>query len=105
MGELLQQWSALVFIQMREKRVREAKTLSDLLYHPEPHVSTSVCKLLHDTDGRGILLLFEGYDEISESQQLDDSIFQKLLRKELLPQAGVVVSSRPIASQTLCEQF
>ena len=102
---LLQQWSALIFVQVRDKRVREAQTLKDLLYHPEPLVSASVCQQLQETEGKGVLLLFEGYDEISASQQLSTSIFQKLLRKEVLPQAGIVVSSRPVASQTLCEHF
>ena len=102
---LLQQWSALVFVQMRDKRIRQAKTLQDILYHPEPQVSQATCQLLTETDGKDILLFFDGYDEISESQQADDSVFQKLLRKELLPQAGIIVSSRPIASQSLCEQF
>lgn len=102
---LLQQWSVLILMQMRDKRVRLATTLKDLLYHPEPYVSELVSKLLYDTDGKGVLLLFEGYDEISDSQQSEDSVFQQILRKELLPQAGIIVSSRPIASQTLCEHF
>lgn len=102
---LLQQWSVFILIQMRDKRVRLATTLKDLLYHPEPYVSESVSQLLYDTDGKGVLLLFEGYDEISDSQQSEDSVFQQILRKELLSQAAIIVSSRPIASQTLCEHF
>ena len=102
---LLQQWSVLILIQMRDKRIREAKTLADLLYHPEPYVSSSVCQALSCTDGKDVLLFFEGYDEVTQLQLEDDSIFQKLLRKELLPYAGIMVSSRPIASKTLCEHF
>lgn len=102
---LLQQWSLLILIQMRDKRVREAKTLADLLYHPESFVSNSVCQTLNNVDGKNVLLFFEGYDEISHSQLEDECIFQKLLRKEVLPYAGIIVSSRPIATKSLCEHF
>lgn len=103
--QLLCQWSIVILVQMRDKRVRLAKTLKDLLYHPEPYVSESISQLFRDTDGKGVLLLFEGYDEISDFQRCEDSVFQQLLRKELLPQAAIIVTSRPIASQTLCEHF
>jgi hypothetical protein len=102
---LLQQWPVLILIQMRDKRVREAKTLSDLLYHPESYVSNAVCQALNRVEGKNVLLFFEGYDEVTSLQLQSDSIFQKLLRKELLPYAGIIVSSRPILSKNLCEQF
>ena len=104
-GHLLNQWSVVLLIQMRDKRVRNAKTLKDIFYHPETYINDNIYRVVQNTDGQGVLLLFEGYDEVSESQKSEDSIFQKLLRREFLPQAALVVSSRPIASKTLCEQF
>ena len=104
-GQLLNQWPVVLLIQMRDKRIRCAKTLQDIFYHPEAYINDSVHQVIQSTNGKGILLFFEGYDEISESQRLEDSVFQKLLRKELLPQAALAISSRPIASKTLCEHF
>ena len=104
-GQLLNQWAVVLLIQMRDKRIRYAKTLKDIFYHPEAYINESVHQVVQSTNGKGILLFFEGYDEVSESQRLEDSVFQKLLRKELLPQAAIAISSRPIASKTLCEHF
>ena len=104
-GQLLNQWPVVLLIQMRDKRIRCAKTLKDIFYHPEAYINDSVYQVMQNTNGKGVLLFFEGYDEVSETQRLEDSVFQKLLRKELLPQAAIAVSSRPIASTTLCEHF
>ena len=104
-GHLLNQWSVVMLIQMRDKRVRKAKTLKDIFYHPEAYINDNMHQVVQNADGKGVLLLFEGFDEVSESQKSEDSIFQKLLRREILPQAALAVSSRPIASKTLCEQF
>ena len=104
-GQLLSQWPVVLLIQMRDKRIRCAKTLKDIFYHPEAYINDSVYQVMQNANGKGALLFFEGYDEVSESQRSEDSVFQKLLRKELLPQAAIAVSSRPIASKTLCEHF
>ena len=41
-GKLLQKCQLVVMLQLHEKCVRQAKTLCDLLYHPEPHVQREV---------------------------------------------------------------
>ena len=48
-----------------------------------------------------MLLLFDGYDELSEGQRSKLSVFQKVLSKQLLHQATVVVTSRPFATKSL----
>ena len=69
------------------------------------YINDSVYQVMQNANGKGALLFFEGYNEVSESQRSEDSVFQKLLRKELIPQAAIAVSSRPIASKILCEHF
>ena len=104
-GELLQQWELVILVQLRDERIRTAQCLSDLLYHPDNDISKAVCRIVEQREGEKVLLLFDGYDEISDNQRTD-SIFLKILRQShLLRKATVLISSRPFATKSLPYQF
>ena len=100
-GELLQEWSIVIMIKLRDQRTRAAKNLYDLLYHPDPEVRQEMAKDLIYQNGKGILLIFDGYDELSDSQQHFDSVIQQIMHRELLSQATLMVTSRPLATRML----
>ena len=91
---------------MRDETTRTAQCLSDLLYHPDDDISKAVCHIMKQREGENVLLIFDGYDELSDDQRTD-SIFIRLLRRQSreLCKATVVVSSRPFATKTLPHQF
>ena len=92
-------------MQLRDETTRTAHCLSDLLYHPDDEISKAVCHIVERREGENVLLLFDGYDEISDDQQTD-SIFLKILRQSrFLRKATVIVSSRPFATKSLPFQF
>ena len=104
-GELLQQWELVILVQLRDERIRTAQCLSDLLYHPDNDISKAVCRIVEQREGEKVLLLFDGYDEISDNQRAD-SIFLKILRQShLLRKATILISSRPFATKSLPYQF
>ena len=105
-GELLQQWELVILVQLRDETTRTAQCLSDLLYHPDDDISKAVCRNVERREGENVLLIFDGYDELSDDQRTD-SIFIRLLRRQCreLRKATVVVSSRPFATKTLPHQF
>ena len=91
-------FSLILLFFVREKRVAEAKSLSDLL---------SCYGLLHDdldykelarqivkNKGRGIQIIFDGLDERQDLLKDESSIIIRLLKGEL-EQAQIVVTSRP----------
>ena len=60
---------------------------------------------LKTTNGRGVMIIYDGYDELSKKQKKYKSIFQRLLTGGILPQATVIVTSRPLATKILPEEF
>ena len=105
-GELLQQWELVILVQLRDETTRNAQCLSDLLYHPRQNIREAICREIEEHEGENVLLIFDGYDELSDDQRTD-SIFIRLLRRQSreLRKATVVVSSRPFATKTLPTQF
>lgn len=104
LGELLQQWQLVILVQLREETARTALHLFDLLYHPRNSIRMAVCQEIEEQEGEGVLIMFDGYDELSDEQRTG-SIFMKILKQQLLRKATVIVCSRPFASNTLSHQF
>ena len=104
-GKLLRDWELVILIQLRDEYVRTAKCLSDLFHHPDRNVKEAINREIERLDGKGVLLLLDGYDELSLDQRNELSILNKALCKQLLSEATVIVSSRPFATQSLPHQF
>ena len=96
-GELLQDWSILIFIQLCNQRVREASILSDFIYYPEQAVREKICQKLVALKGRKVLFVVDSFDQVNE-QQMDGTVFQQLVDNKLLPYATLIVLSRPMKS-------
>ena len=45
-----------------------AKNLPDLLYHYDCEPKEAVCRLIEKQEGKRVLLLFDGYDGLSDAQ-------------------------------------
>ena len=103
-GKLLQQYRLVVLLRLRDKRVREAKTVSDLFYYYNRPIQQAVVEEIQATGGRGVLLLFEGYDELPAKLRTKNSIFKDLIKGQQLPVATILITSRPSASRPLCEE-
>ena len=104
-GKMLQDRDIVLMLQLRSKSVREAKSLSDLFHHSNDSIKQEVLEHVTSVDGRGVLLVLEGYDELTEDQRTEGSILNKLLIGDYLPKATIMVTSRPLASDSLCPEF
>ena len=104
-GKMLQDKDIVLMLQLRSKSVREAKSLSDLFHHSNNSIKQEVLEHITSVDGRGVFLVLEGYDELTEDQRTEDSILNKLLIGDCLPKASIIVTSRPLASDSLCPEF
>ena len=102
---MLQDKDIVLMLQLRSKSVREAKSLSDLFHHSNDSIKQEVLEHITSVDGRGVFLVLEGYDELTEDQRTEDSILNKLLIGDCLPKASIMVTSRPLASDSLCPEF
>ena len=60
----------------------------------------SVVSYMHDTDGAGVTVIVDGFDELTTNMR-NKSFFRELIEGDSLPEAQVVVTSRPYASACL----
>ena len=104
-GKLQHVWDLVVLVEVRDETTRKATRVYDLLYHPDDKIRESVAQEVQKREGEGILIIFDGYDELSDDQRSELSVFQKILSNRLLQKATVMVTSRPIATSSLPANF
>ena len=102
-GELLQEWDIVLLVQMRDADMREADSIEKMIdpYGDYPEF----CSFVKQTLGERLLLIFDGFDELSERQQEKCSVFMRLLEGSMLNRASIFVTSRPSATSLLPKQF
>ena len=105
--ELCRQWDTLKSLQdykivlqlkLRERRVQNASSLQEIFYYRDNELSQNVVKEVSRCEGEGVLLIFDGFDEIPTSVVQDkDSLLMELISGTSLPRATRLVTSRPSA--------
>ena len=100
--KLFQTFDILLLLPLRHEKVASAGTLSELLnlLHSGPDTCQSVASYLEEEEGERVLIIADGWDELSESQRSEGSFLYKLLFVQF-PLMSVVVTSRPSASAPL----
>ena len=102
-GKIFTQFDYVFLLPLRDQLVSSASSLLNLLslYHPDETVCGSVEQQLKRTRGKGVLIIADGWDELSEEKRSKNSFIYNLLFGRLLPAAGVLLTSRPSASAPL----
>ena len=103
--QLFEHYTLLVLLKLRRKKVqsidksKRAEVAADLFFHPNPSVSSDVVSTVNN--GEGTAFLLDGFDELPPKMQ-KDSVFVDLIKKEIFPDAGVIITSRPSVIDILC---
>ena len=97
--ESVKQYELVVLVRLREKRAQEACCLEDLL----PCGATTNMQDLLAAIGRGngMLIVCDGFDELPCKQRQEGSVYIDLLKGRLLPEASIIITSRPSVSAEL----
>ena len=99
--ESLRDYHTVVLLKLREKWVLNATSLSDLFRYPSnPDFSKNIAEELVATQGKHLLLVIDGFDEVSHSFH-EDSVIKSILCKQLLPECTIILTTRPSAKATL----
>ena len=99
--ENLRNYHTVVLLKLREKWVLNATNLSNLFRYPsDPELSTAIAKDLSKTHGRYLLLVLDGFDEVSHSFH-ETSVIKSILCRQLLPECTIILTTRPSAKHTL----
>jgi len=107
--QLLQKFSLLLLVYLRDPIVQQAKSISDLLLsfckgdYKAKEIADACSDHLFKTDGKHLLFLFDGFDEFPDHLR-ETSLIGEIINRNILPLCGLVVSSRPHVSVTLREQ-
>ena len=94
-----QQYDLLLYCPLRNSKIATAITLADLFEYKSSKVS-KVVNWLSDRDGEGLLIIFDGWDELSE-QLRQSSFVASIIHRKQLDQCSVIVTSRSYASSSL----
>ena len=84
---------------LRDRRIARAKDIEDLLLYKCPSVS-SVCEWIKAFHGDGVLIILDGWDELS-AELKEDSLPAQIICEERLYMCSVIVTSRTYASSSL----
>ena len=97
-GELFQQFSLVVLVQLRDPAIQSASAITDLLNLPcaGDKLAREAMSEIQSRGGEGILFVMDGWDELVPDVQ-QDSVFQQLVQPSLanpLPNSAVIVTCR-----------
>ena len=101
--QIFNEYSLVVLLRFRDKRMQKVKSISDLFYHPNPKLQSDIVHDIQLVGGQGLLLILDGFDEAPASKQTMDSILVRLFMGQELPKAAVILTTRPTASAKLHE--
>ena len=98
-GKLLQDVEFLVLVRLRRYLGKKDISLEDLFgqYCANSAAVTSVIEEVTRTGGKGVCFLLDGLDEYSHLKA-HSNLLKKLLLGQLLPNASIVMASRPAGS-------
>jgi len=99
-GELLQTFTCVIFLQLRDEEVANAKSINELIELQIGTLARTVVDDIYKNLGKRILIILEGWDELPETRQRS-SLFTRLISGSLLPDAKIVITSRPSAVRSL----
>ena len=94
-----QQYDLVLYCPLRNSKIATATTLADLFVR-QLNRYKNVPEWFEERDGEGLLIIFDGWDELSE-QLRQSSLAASIICKEKLDQCSVIVTSRSYASSSL----
>ena len=100
-GEILRRYWLVLLLHLREKVISNAKTIDELFYHDDSDLKGRVVKHVKERSGDGVLIIFDGFDELSSYERSEESLFLDISKGKILHKCAVAITSRPYASRSL----
>ena len=94
-----QQYDLVLYCPLRNSKIATATTLADLFEYRHYDIPM-VTEWFEKRGGEGLLIIFDGWDELSE-QLRQSSLAASIIRRKQLDQCSVIVTSRSYASSSL----
>ena len=107
--QLLKEYELVLLVYLRDPSLQRVITVNDLLQQfckrdeNAKQIASACAQYLFSNSGKTLTLLLDGYDEYPGDLQ-EASLMADILKRQVLPLCGLVVSSRPHASQHFHKQ-
>ncbi|XP_064396070.1 uncharacterized protein LOC135343054 isoform X6 [Halichondria panicea] len=99
-GEILKEYHLVILVELREFELNEKNEIVDILLFESLDQVKEVVKHLENPDSLGahVLLIFDGFDELSAKNRSKQSLFSKIIAGKKLQNCSILITSRPYAS-------
>ena len=101
-NELLTSQELLLLVFLRECHQKPLRSIEDLVQYvfKSNEMTSYLTKYLSKADGEKVVVIFDGFDELSEENR-QESIIIDIINRRILPKSCIVITSRPTASSNL----
>ena len=99
-GKLFQEYEYVVLVKLRDNNIFNAKKLADILPKKNKEMGPEIEKELKTDDGKHVLFILDGWDELPETAP-GHSLIMNILNKEELSNCSILITSRPTSSSSL----
>lgn len=97
----MKQFRLVHLVQLRSTSLHISSVRDILLPKPSKEVEEQILS----TQGEGMLVILDGFDELPKQMQESDSLYCNLITGKCLPKACILVTSRPKAAKQLQKLF
>ena len=101
-NELLTSKELLLLVFLRECSQTQLRSIKELVKHvfKNDEIIPQLIKYLFKTEGEDTVIIFDGFDELSEENR-KESIIVDIINRRILTKSCLVITSRPTASSIL----
>ena len=102
-GRFAQEYNIVIHVALRSLPKDQQKLrLQDLIFTSvgEADIVEEVAASITSCQGQAVLLIFDGFDELSEEMR-ESSLVRDIIKGHILPQSSFVVTTRPISAESL----
>ena len=101
-NELLTSKKLLFLVFLRECHQKPLRSVKDLVQYvfKSSEITSHLTKYLSKADGENVVVIFDGFDELSEENR-QESVIYDIINRTILPKSCLVITSRPTASSNL----
>ena len=100
--KVFESYSLVILLRLQEKKVQEAKYLSNLFYHPDLSLQQAVTRQVLQNDGAGTLLIIDGIDQLPPLVSKNHPLI-RILQGSCLQKSTVLLTSSSMTADVLTE--
>ena len=93
-GTLFQDYRLVILVKFRDREVRKATDITGILPRKDNSMGHTAKEEISANNGKGVLLIFDGFDELPEDAPCRN-VVMKILNGTELPESSIIITSRP----------